>query len=375
MRAAVTGAGGFIGSRLTAELLGRGWEVAALDLPAALAHVPEGARRIGVDIRDQAALREALRGARVLFHTAALFDLTASWPDLHATNVEGARNVCSAAQKSGVERIVFWSSGSIYGGTKRPVPLTETTPIPVDRLNSYAKSKYLGERAALDAAQSDGLDLIVLRPGEVYGSGATKGVAQALFAFKAGAMNALAGPGTAQHSYIHVEDVARAAIHLAERGEPGGIYNLAGRTPLSTAEVYALARKRLGWFSLRDRRFTLPLRPRLLGRPLFYVPSVVLRLYSHWEVLRARRGWLVEKFGPYPHAAPAGVQFLIRSLVLDSTRLFATGFEPAWPDVTAGLLRTLDEYERFGWAAFRRGRRDSQPPTVPAVAPTPDATL
>ena len=329
-----------------------------------IAQDDEGARRIGVDIRDQVALRGALRGARVLFHTAALFDLTASWPDLHATNVEGARNVCSAAQKSGVERIVFWSSGSIYGGTKRPVPLTETTPIPVDRLNSYAKSKYLGERAALDAAQSDGLDLIVLRPGEVYGSGATKGVAQALFAFKAGAMNALAGPGTAQHSYIHVEDVARAAIHLAERGEPGGIYNLAaagvGKMPAEGKELVE-----------PEPPPPRPLGPRLLGRPLFYVPGVVLRLYSHWEVLRARRGWLVEKFGPYPHAAPAGVQFLIRSLVLDSTRLFATGFEPAWPDVTAGLLRTLDEYERSGWAAFRRGRRDSQPPPVPAVAPTP----
>ncbi len=367
MKAAVTGAGGFIGSRLTAELLRRGWEVAALDLPVALTRVPEGARRIGVDIRDQAALREAVRGARVLFHTAAVFDLTASWPDLFATNVEAALNVCSAAQKGGVERIVFWSSGSVYGGTKRPVPLTETTPIPLDRLNLYARSKYLGERAALEAARSDGLDLVVLRPAEVYGSGSTKGVAQALFAFKAGAMNAVAGPGTAQHSYMHVEDVARAAIHLAERGEPGGVYNLAGRTPVSTADVYALARKRLGWFSLRDKRITLPDRPRLWGRPLFHVPGVALRLYGHWEVLRVRRRWMVEKFGPYPLAAPAAVEFLMRSLVLDPTRLFATGFQPAWPDATAGILKTLDEYERSGWAPFRSGQDGGTPSgAVPA---------
>src|SRR5207247_212460 len=276
MKAAVTGAGGFIGSRLTAELLRRGWEVAALDLPVALTRVPEGARRIGVDVRDQAALREAVRGARVLFHTAAVFDLTASWPDLFATNVEAALNVCSAAQKGGVERIVFWSSGSVYGGTKRPVPLTETTPIPLDRLNLYARSKYLGERGALEAARSGGPDLIVLRPAEVDGSGSTKGVAQALFAFKAGAMNAVAGPATAQHSYIHVEGVARAAIHLAERGQPGGVYNLAGRTPVATADAYALARKRLGRLSPRQRRITLPDRPRLRGRPLFHVPGVAV---------------------------------------------------------------------------------------------------
>src|SRR5207248_4615270 len=62
VRAAVTGAGGFIGSALTARLLELGWDVAALDLPRALGRVPPGARRIGVDIRDQSALREALRG-------------------------------------------------------------------------------------------------------------------------------------------------------------------------------------------------------------------------------------------------------------------------------------------------------------------------
>src|SRR5207247_2136427 len=82
--------------------------------------------------------------------------------------------------------------------------------------------------------------------------------AQALFAFKAGAMNAVAGPGTAQHSYIHVEDVARAAIHLAERGQPGGGYNLAGRAPVATGDVYAPGREGLGGLSWRER----PIRPR-----------------------------------------------------------------------------------------------------------------
>ena len=83
MRAAVTGAGGFIGSALTSLLLDRGWDVAALDLPRALARVPAGARRIGLDIRNQSALREALRGVHVLFHTAALFDRAAAWDDLY----------------------------------------------------------------------------------------------------------------------------------------------------------------------------------------------------------------------------------------------------------------------------------------------------
>jgi nucleoside-diphosphate-sugar epimerase len=353
VRAAVTGAGGFIGARVTAHLLARGWDVTAIDLPRALARVPPGAKRIGVDIGDQAALREALRGARVLFHAAALFDLAADWPELYATNVEGVRNVCAVARKSGVERVIIWSSASVYGGTKRPAPLSESAHVPLDQLNAYAKSKYVGEQAALEAAQADGLEVIVLRPAEVYGPGSVKGLAQALFAFKAGVMNAVAGPGTVSHSYIHVEDVAGAAIHLAERGEPGEVYNLAGPGTVATVEVYNMARKRLGWFSLPEGRITLPTLPRLWGQPLFYIPVGLLRLYGYWEVLRTRRGWLLEKFGPFPLAAPAAVGFLGVNLVVDSTKLFATGFVPAWPDPRAGILHTLEEYERSGWAPFR----------------------
>src|SRR5205823_10489680 len=142
------------------------------------------------------------------------------------------------------------------------------------------------------------------------------------------------GPGAVRHSYVHVDDVARAAIHLAERGEPGAVYNVAGRTTVAAADVYALARRRLGWLSLRDQRITLPDRPRLWGRPVFHVPGAVLRLYARWELLRARRGWLVHKFGPQPLANPAGVDLLLRHHIVDATRLFASGFEPAWPDAT-----------------------------------------
>ena len=97
------------------------------------------------------------------------------------------------------------------------------------------------------------------------------------------------------------------------------------------------------------------------------MPGVALRLYGHWEVLRVRRRWMVEKFGPYRLAAPAAVEFLMRSLVLDPTRLFTTGFQPAWPDATAGILKTLDEYERSGWAPFRSGQDGGTPSgAVPA---------
>src|SRR5437588_682571 len=259
VRAAVTGAGGFIGSALTSLLLDRGCDVAALDLPRALGRVPAGARRIGLDIRNQSALREALRGVQVLFHTAALFDL------------------------------------------------------------------------------------------------------------KTGAMSAVPGPGKVLHSYVHVEDVARAAVHLAEHATPNAVYNVAGPTPIAAADVYALARRRLGWLSVRDARVTFPHRPRLRGRPLFHVPPAILRLYAHWELLRARRGWLAQKFGPNPLANPAGVHLLIHNHVVDAAKLLKTGFRLAWPDAEAGILATLDAYERSGWAPFYGSERAS---AVPSGSPS-----
>ena len=342
MRAAVTGAGGFIGSALTSLLLDRGWDVAALDLPRALGRVPAGARRIGLDIRNQSALREALRGVQVLFHTAALFDLAAAWDDLYAVNVEGVGQVCAAARARRIERVITWSSSSVYGGTARPEPLAETAPVPFERLNPYARSKWLGELLAREAAITDGLDVIVVRPAEVYGPGSAKGLGQALFAFKTGAMSAVPGPGKVLHSYVHVEDVARAAVHLAEHATPNAVYNVAGPTPIAAADVYALARRRLGWLSVRDARVTFPHRPRLRGRPLFHVPPAILRLYAHWELLRARRGWLAQKFGPNPLANPAGVHLLIHNHVVDAAKLLKTGFRLAWPDAEAGILATLE---------------------------------
>src|SRR6266540_6776392 len=177
-----------------------------VDQRAALGRLPEPGRLAAARGRPRrpggAAFRLAGSPPRRLRSTAALFDLTAGWPDLYAANVEGVRHVCAAARKRGVERVVTWSSSSIYGGTKRPVPLAETADIPLARLNPYAKSKYLGERLAREAATADRLDVIVLRPTEVYGRGSTKGLAQALFAFKAGAMSAVPGPGNVRHSYI-----------------------------------------------------------------------------------------------------------------------------------------------------------------------------
>lgn len=186
-------------------------------------------------------------------------------------------------------------------------------------------------------------------------------------------MNAVPGPGTAVHSHVHVDDVARAAIHLAERGEAGGVYNVADRTPISVADLYGLVRHRLGAVSLRDLRLSLPDRPRIGGRPAFRLPAPVLRAFARWEILRTRRGWLVGRLGPHPLASPAGVEFLLGHHVVDASKLLATGFTLEWPDVRAGVLATVDEYERSAWAPFR-APVGGEPRAEPARARRPLST-
>jgi nucleoside-diphosphate-sugar epimerase len=352
MKAVVTGAGGFIGGFVVDRLLADGWAVTALDLPGRTAGIAPGATPLAADIRDPAALRAAFRGADVVFHVAALFDLLAPWSALHAVNLQGTRTVCAAARDAGVKRVVCWSSSSVYGVSRAAVPFTEEQPVDASRLNPYALSKYLAEEAALAAAGED-LEVVVIRPADVYGPGAVQGLAQALFAFKVGLMGAVPGPGTALHSHVHVADVAAAAIHLALGGKSGSVYNVADRGPIAVSELYALARRSIGAISVRDARVTLPAKPRLFGRPLFHVPAPVLRAFARWEVLRTRRGWLSAKLGPRPLASPEGVDLLLGHHIVSADRLFATGYRPLVPDVRAALPALVAACEQDGWGSFR----------------------
>ncbi len=119
MRALVTGAGGFIGGHVVAELAAAGAEVRALDLrePPAL---PPGADAVVADIRDERALARAMDGVDAVFHLAAVYSYRrADARAMEAVNVEGTRLVLEVAARSGRRpRIVHTSSCATCG----PVP-------------------------------------------------------------------------------------------------------------------------------------------------------------------------------------------------------------------------------------------------------------
>src|SRR5437016_9652439 len=152
----VTGGAGFIGSQLVTRLLRDGARVRVLDnfstgTRANLAVPPDLRRRLEVvrgDVRDLATVARAARGARVVFHQAAMRSVPRSIKDpvgANANNVTGTLHVLEAARRARVPRVVYASSSSVYGD--RP-ELPKRQEQPLAPISPYAVSKAAGEQYA-----------------------------------------------------------------------------------------------------------------------------------------------------------------------------------------------------------------------------------
>lgn len=167
MRVVVTGAAGYIGSRLVARLARAGHAVLALDREAA---APQGAQSfLRCDLTDPAAYRDALRGADLLCHLAAAKgDWGISDEEYARDNVTATRALMEAARCAGVRHWIFYSTVSVLGPSD--VALDERAPRrPV---NAYGATK--AECEALleaEAAERPGMRVLVIRPSVVFGPG------------------------------------------------------------------------------------------------------------------------------------------------------------------------------------------------------------
>ena len=128
--ALVTGATGFIGGHVAADLLARGWSVRALVRPESLGsgRLPGGCEPASGDLLDAAAVRRAAQGADAVFHVAARYSLArARAGEIERTNTEGTANVLRAAAGEDVP-MVHTSSVSTVGLPADGRPATRTPP-------------------------------------------------------------------------------------------------------------------------------------------------------------------------------------------------------------------------------------------------------
>lgn len=168
----VTGAAGFIGSHVAAELLKRGHSVVALDdLSGGFReNVPEGGEFVMMSCTDAEGLAELFTAHRFdyVFHLAAYAAEGLSHfikRFNYTNNVIGSVNLINEAVKHEIKRFIFTSSIAVYG--KNQLPMREDlVPMPED---SYGIAKYAVELDLKASHEMFGLDYVILRPHNVYG--------------------------------------------------------------------------------------------------------------------------------------------------------------------------------------------------------------
>ena len=230
----VTGASGFLGWHVARRLIERGHRVRALVRP--------GSRVDGLDLetvtgdlRDPASLDRAIAGCGLLFHIAADYRLWAKDPtELYRSNVDGTRSLLGAAQKAGVERVVYTSTvgciGVPYGGIG-----DESQPVALgDMAGDYKRSKFLAEQVALEFARG-GFPVVIVNPTAPIGDHDVKPTptGKIVLDFLNGAMPAFIDTGL---NVVDVRDTAEGHLLACDRGVAGERYIL-GSENLTLAQI------------------------------------------------------------------------------------------------------------------------------------------
>lgn len=171
MKVLVTGANGFIGSNLCADLIRRAdLDVVGLARPTSDRSFLQGLDKLTLavgDITEPGSLDPAMAGVSIVYHVAGYSSDWGPWEAFRAGNVEGVRNVMEAARRHGVRRVVHVSSVSVYG-FPGGVDITEDTPFTPRPGDRYITTKAEGEKLAL-SYNGQGLEVAVVRPAGVYG--------------------------------------------------------------------------------------------------------------------------------------------------------------------------------------------------------------
>jgi nucleoside-diphosphate-sugar epimerase len=252
VRYLVTGGAGFIGSHLAAHLVGQGEDVVVVDdfstgrrenleSMAGELHLIEGS------ITDLATCREAVAGADVVLHQAALGSVPRSVEDprtTHQVNVTGTLNMLAAARDAGVARFVFAASSSAYGDTEELPKHEGMVPRP---MSPYAASKVAGEAYCRAFAAAYGLHTIALRYFNVFGPRQDPGSQYAavipLFASAAleGRPPTVFGDGEQSRDFTYVSNVVHAnmlAVTTDRKETAGRVYNVGAGSRTTINELW-----------------------------------------------------------------------------------------------------------------------------------------
>lgn len=290
MTVLVTGANGFLGRHLVAELLRRNYRVRALVRPAdqggnsalpPLSSLPvecwEG------DISQPATVAGAADGCGAIIHAAALARVNpARDPAVWAANYSGTETMLDLARRAGVTRFVYVGTANVFGFGPLTQPGDETRPFAGQRYGlDYMDSKRAATELVHRAAIVENLPAVLVHPTFRLGPGDAKPTSNALLLELY--RGRLPGYPAGGKNYVHVADVAVATVNALTRGRVGESYIL-GNQNLSYREAFQLIANTLG---CRPPRWLIPpaltrlygaaagLTARLTGRPALVNPAMI----------------------------------------------------------------------------------------------------
>jgi dihydroflavonol-4-reductase len=232
MKVCVTGATGFLGAHVTRLLCERGDEVRVTYRDAERLKALRGLsfRRAKADVLDYRAMRRAVKGAKVLFHTVGYVGSSPAelvW----RLNAHAPVIAVEAAAAEKVRRVVLTSTISAVGLPSDGRPADEDTVYPDDWLGlAYPDSKHEGERAAVEAGERHGIEVVVVNPGYLLGVPVDRSQPGETSTRTIG--NYLRGrlPGVigSEMNFADVRDAAAGHLLAAAKGAPGERYILGG---------------------------------------------------------------------------------------------------------------------------------------------------
>lgn len=233
MKVFLTGATGYIGNRLALHLAENNYEVHALVRNLRSENIPVHSNiyLFEGNLNDTNSIEKAIANCDFAFHTAAFTKLACNdVEEFYKVNVQGTANVLNAAKKSGVKKIIFTSSVSVFGPSQPNSSIEELHP----RMNSYANdyelTKSMAENLVLEY-NKNGLPGIILNVSRVYGpgiNGFSNGVNRFISMSLKNRVIFVPSKLHIETNYVYIDDVTNAHLLALKNGKGGEKYIIGG---------------------------------------------------------------------------------------------------------------------------------------------------
>ena len=286
----ITGANGFIGSHVAMQAAEKGYSLRLLLRSEPQPAIRDlGARIFHGDVRNDADLAPFLEGADALLHVAGVNTPSSSQREnIFTSNVEGTKQILRAAKRAGVQRIVHTGSTAALGCAGRGQMNDEDTAFNLwNASTDYERSKYLGEKTALELFAQEGVPVMIAQPAAAVGPGDVKPTYTGKLIIDY-IRRSLPGYFDTRHNYVDVRSVAAGHLLVLEKGTLGQRYLVCGDDNLLLSEYFALIRELTG---VPPPALKLPL---LAVFPLAYACQAVFTVTGKDPFIRvstAKRAW------------------------------------------------------------------------------------